>query len=505
MCFVKQLCERLPAFRLRHAFELDKQPAFRPAGQAEACPHLVGGRDDHLDVGRQLRREPGYFPRRVGGGQLIESVDEENQRLLRGRHRQPFLERILEFRVIDRRLVWRDLFAKAGKERVAARRFGRRADEAPDHPARTCVLLRGLRHHRGLARARFAVQDQRPTLRPAEVICNCVQHRLAPGEDAAAFFGEAVVRFHFQIQRRTVFEALHLCLDHLFELGEDGTTQRGRVAGRELRDIAGQAVAQIRLQFLQPRIALPGWPSQETENVLPVRFGLAQPRQDLLMRRRGFVLDEISFRQSGSPRGLRQRLMQCLLHRIPSRRGGELARPRLQTAFRRDGIFVQPVPSLSLRPRVACRDVRQKRGEFRSGDSGRQWLPAVPVAEQHDEVRPDSGCLAAPDLAQADLHRLLVERGLVADAPTEVDGLEPRAMLLAQRAQLRKHVALKRVALGLQILKRRADEDAKGAGCDRHQTISNEGVVPAHEPATGSSQRIPGSVIGRTPAPSHAS
>ena len=208
--FPEPLVERLPAFRLRHGFELDQQPS-----------HVVCGRDDNLDTWRQLLREPGRLPRRVAGGQLIENIDEENQRLLRGRCRQPFLECVLELRVIDRRLTRRQLSAQAGEQRMSARRFGRRADEAPDQPARTLILLRGLRHHRGLARARFAVQYQRPALRPADVIRDRVQHRFAPGEDAAAVFGKAVVRCNFQIQRRPVFEALHLRLDHLPELVVD--------------------------------------------------------------------------------------------------------------------------------------------------------------------------------------------------------------------------------------------------------------------------------------------
>src|ERR1035437_8749042 len=63
----------------------------------------------------------------------------------------------------------------------------------------------------------------------------------------------------------------------------------------------------------------------------------------------------------------------------------------------------------------------------------------------------------------ADSKRAMVERGLVADAPAKIDGLEPRAVLPAQRSQLRKHVALERVALFFQVLERRTDEDAKSA------------------------------------------
>jgi hypothetical protein len=63
---------------------------------------------------------------------------------------------------------------------------------------------------------------------------------------------------------------------------------------------------------------------------------------------------------------------------------------------------------------------------------------------------------------------LLVERGFVADAPSEVDGLKPGAVLLAQRSQFRKHVALKRIALFLQVLEGRTDKHAECAGGDGH-------------------------------------
>jgi hypothetical protein len=44
-------------------------------------------------------------------------------------------------------------------------------------------------------------------------------------------------------------------------------------------------------------------------------------------------------------------------------------------------------------------------------------IPAVAFAEQHNEVGLDAGLLAERDFAQADLHRLPVERRIVADAP----------------------------------------------------------------------------------------
>lgn len=47
---------------------------------------------------------------------------------------------------------------------------------------------------------------------------------------------------------------------------------------------------------------------------------------------------------------------------------------------------------------------------------------------------------------ETDLHRLLVERGLVANAPSEVDCLEAGTVLLAEGSQLREDVALEGVA-----------------------------------------------------------
>ena len=49
------------------------------------------------------------------------------------------------------------------------------------------------------------------------------------------------------------------------------------------------------------------------------------------------------------------------------------------------------------------------------------------------------------------LHGLLVEPSLIADTPAQIDGLEARTVLLTQLAQLREHIALQGVALGLQV------------------------------------------------------
>ena len=134
------LVQGLAPFRPAHRLELDEHPC-----------HILCGRNDHLDVRRQLLREPSHEPCRIGAEKLIGSVDEENQRLIRCCRLQPLPEGVFELCVIDRSFTRCDLLAEAGEERVAARRFGRRSDKTSDHPARTLVPLRRFSHQRGLA------------------------------------------------------------------------------------------------------------------------------------------------------------------------------------------------------------------------------------------------------------------------------------------------------------------------------------------------------------------
>jgi hypothetical protein len=68
----------------------------------------------------------------------------------------------------------------------------------------------------------------------------------------------------------------------------------------------------------------------------------------------------------------------------------------------------------------------------------------------------------------AETGRILVKRCLVSHAPAQIDSLEAGSVLFAKRAELGKHVALQRVALLLQVLKRRTDEDAKRASGSGH-------------------------------------
>jgi hypothetical protein len=165
---------------------------------------------------------------------------------------------------------------------------------------------------------------------------------------------------------------------------------------------------------------------------------------------------------------LAQRSVQACLDRLPALRILELARARQQDVLGRVGILIEAVPGVCQGVVHWVGDVAANGIELARFDVRRERAPSVAVAEKHDEVGLDASALAALDLGEAYFHGALVERSLAADAPAEVDRLEPGAMLLAQCAQPRKDVALEGIALRRQVFKRRTDEDAKGAGGDWH-------------------------------------
>ena len=99
------------------------------------------------------------------------------------------------------------------------------------------------------------------------------------------------------------------------------------------------------------------------------------------------------------------------------------------------------------------RDVRQQRFPFVSGYLGRQWLPAVPVTEQDNERRLESGSLTTADLSQANFHGLLIECGLLSHSPSQINGLKTRRFLLALLAKLGKNFTLQGIPLLRQVLK----------------------------------------------------
>ncbi len=82
------------------------------------------------------------------------------------------------------------------------------------------------------------------------------------------------------------------------------------------------------------------------------------------------------------------------------------------------------------------REPLEDRLELVGGDLCRWGAPAVAIAKQHDEVGTRRRPLTAIDLAQADVHRLMVETRLLTHPPADIDRLEPGAVLLTALTQL---------------------------------------------------------------------
>ena len=80
-----------------------------------------------------------------------------------------------------------------------------------------------------------------------------------------------------------------------------------------------------------------------------------------------------------------------------------------------------------------------------------QGPPAISFTEQENEVRPRRLPLTPGDLLQTDCHRLLVERGLLADPPTEIYRLEVNAALSAELFQSGEHVVVQSVSFRTHI------------------------------------------------------
>ena len=248
--------------------------------------------------------------------------------------------------------------------------------------------------------------------------------------------------------------------------------------------------AAIRRQPLGQRPALGGRDrAEEAEDVLACIRHLEGTSHDLVLGRRGDVLrparvvrlpsEPVDRPEEDGP--------QAELCRVPRRRLGLLGGPpfvgaralgqvelaRAQAILGGDGVVVAAVPAVravgSLVPceqrAVILRHDRQELVELVGLHPGRQRAPAVPVAQQDQEVRPRRHPLAARDLLEADRDRPLVKAGLLAHAPAQVDCLEAGPARRTELLEPGEDVRLEPAALLLEILEGRADEDAK---CPAH-------------------------------------
>ena len=212
--------------------------------------------------------------------------------------------------------------------------------------------------------------------------------------------------------------------------------------------------------------------AEESKHMLAVFLRVAQAFENLLMRGRDLVLEALFLCQSGVPCGLSQDAMELLLGFSPVVFVDELAGARLEQILRWKRVVVALIPIVyQLAVGGSC-DLTANPTELLRLDPCRQWPPTVTISEQNDEVRLDAGLLAAFNLAQADLHGLLVESRLIADTPAQVNGLEASVVFFTQLAQLREDVTLKGVALGLQVFKGGTDKNPESACGGWHRVYS---------------------------------
>ncbi len=99
--------------------------------------------------------------------------------------------------------------------------------------------------------------------------------------------------------------------------------------------------------------------------------------------------------------------------------------------------------------------------EFTFRNDRRGKARAVAIAEQYDEIQDWRKGQAAIYLLEADRDGLLVQAGLTAHAPAQVNRLEPGTLPPAQLAQPGENILLQGIAFSLQVIKCRADENAK--------------------------------------------
>ncbi|WP_313919045.1 hypothetical protein [Tahibacter sp.] len=178
----------------------------------------------------------------------------------------------------------------------------------------------------------------------------------------------------------------------------------------------------------------------------------------------------------------------------------ECALAWLQNAVRRNLVPVEPVPGFQQRHRVG-RNLRQglipahgfdDAPEFVFRDQLRQWLPTVAITDECEKAGLKRSLDAARHFVQTDLQRLLRTGILLADAPSQVDGLELVAAFGAVALQLWKDPRVEDLALASEIAECGTDEEANAVGADRHM------VSPvARDRLIGVRQSARDAVVGR--------
>ena len=190
------------------------------------------------------------------------------------------------------------------------------------------------------------MKHEQPVCADAEILTDGAKHIL-PAKHKRPFARKGVVSFRLQFQRGPGGEAPSLGLDHGSQGGLDLNAERPEIAWFIGEDAArGKLVAEKPLQAEEVGIASAVWDvATKREEVRAVGCGLPEPLQDLLVRRRRFVIDE---GPAGEPRGtggITQYSVQILLDRPPVILITEAPRAWLQRVLGRNSVVVALVPA----------------------------------------------------------------------------------------------------------------------------------------------------------------
>src|SRR5262249_35116286 len=140
---------------------------------------------------------------------------------------------------------------------------------------------------------------------------------------------------------------------------------------------------------------------------------------------------------------------QCAFGALPFRWARERFRRWHQAVDRGNPVVVTTIPLQRGSPQATAgaREGKAQQLELVGGNFGRKRLPAIAIPQQHQKVGARRQALTPRDLLKADRHRTLVAARLLADAPAQIDRLEPAAARPTNLPQLGKDLLMKRIPL----------------------------------------------------------
>jgi hypothetical protein len=133
----------------------------------------------------------------------------------------------------------------------------------------------------------------------------------------------------------------------------------------------------------------------------------------------------------------------------------------LKDEHRWNSVLIASIPSRDEFSMGVVGDVVHERFVLPGGNLIRQRSPSVPVPQEREEVGTRGHVAATLDLLHAYAEGALVQTGLVADGPTEIDGLKSKPLFTTEFLKPWKDTLLESIALFNEVAERGAHENAE--------------------------------------------